>query len=50
MHTIKYADCDNRIVGRNLAYVIENLQLLLNLHKGAKLAFIIQLRRVINKH
>ena len=50
MHTIKYADCDYRIVGCNLAYVIENLQLLLILIWVAKLILIIQLRRIINKH
>jgi hypothetical protein len=37
-------------VGRNLAYIIEYLQLLLILHRVAKLTFIIQLRRDINKH
>jgi hypothetical protein len=50
MHAIKYSDRDNGIVGRNLAYVIENLQLLLIFHRKAKLAFIIQLRWVINMH
>lgn len=49
MHTIKYANSDNRIVGCNLVYIIENLQLLLILHRVAKLTFIIQLRRNISK-
>ena len=50
MHAIKDANSDNRISGSNLAYVIENLQLLLILNRVAKLIYIIQLRRIINKH
>ena len=50
VHAVKYADCDNGIAGGNLGYVIENLQLLLILHRVAKLIFIVQLGRDIWRH
>lgn len=36
MHTVKYADCYYRIVGLNLIYVIENLQLLFGFTQDGK--------------